>query len=198
MQDTLVQEYPETLHLMEEDAVKYPLGTLMNKDKIPPFQIIANLPYAIASPWMEAVLESHLPEKMTLMLQKETADRYTSLPGCKNFGSISIFLHAAYDFKGSHLVSRSCFYPTPKVDSILLHMERKANPFLFNQQARKLIRDLFTQRRKQLGTLCKYFRDKYPGLIGWESYLVKQEFNLKLRPEATPVSIWKTLNNYIE
>ena len=198
IKSTLINKYPKTLNLLEGDAVQFPLANLTNNPPQENFQIIANLPYAIASPWMEGVLEQKkLPTQMTLMLQKETADRYNSLPGSKNFGSISIFLHSAFNFKKTFLVSKSCFYPIPKVDSVLLHMELKSNPFFFNPTARKLIRNIFTQRRKQLGTLCKYYEKDYPNLTSWVDFLSKQEFNLKLRPEAVPIDIWKTLNNYV-
>src|ERR1022692_1205200 len=125
----LAPRFPKTLHLAEGDAVETPLAGL-SAERAPGCKVVANLPYAISSPWMDAVLSGSLPSRMVLMLQREAADRYTASPGTRNFGAISIFLQAAYDTAPGHRVSASCFYPRPDVGSTLLHIVRKADPHL--------------------------------------------------------------------
>ena len=88
---SLAPEFPGRLHLIEGDAMDLPLAGLEAGE----FKIVANLPYAIATPWLDAVLEGALPQRMVLMLQREAAQRYTARPGGKSFGAISVFLQSA-------------------------------------------------------------------------------------------------------
>ena len=67
----------------------------------------------------------------------------------------SIFISNAYRLTEKHAVSRKCFYPAPAVDSMLIRMDLREDSFLFSQQVRNLIRKIFTQRRKQMGSLAK-------------------------------------------
>src|ERR1019366_261268 len=92
----LAAKFPGTFHLAEGDAVDIPLAGIPSA-RAPECKVVANLPYAISTPWMDAVLSGPLPSRMVLMLQREAADRYTATPGTRNFGAISIFLQAAFD-----------------------------------------------------------------------------------------------------
>jgi 16S rRNA (adenine1518-N6/adenine1519-N6)-dimethyltransferase len=188
LRSTLSRQFPEHFNLVEGDAVKHPRGGL--PAAIAAFKIVANLPYAITTPWLEAVLEDPLPANMVLMMQKEAADRITAQPGSKTYGAISIFIGAAYARSGVHHVSRSCFYPVPGVDSQLLHLELKKTPTLFGQETRTLIRQLFTQRRKQVGSLLQ----KWPDLHDWLNSLPDFESSRTDRPEAIPLEAWIDLD----
>ncbi|MBQ7332135.1 MAG: ribosomal RNA small subunit methyltransferase A, partial [Opitutales bacterium] len=130
LRERVAPNYPETFDLTEGDAMDFPLAAF--PEKMPagtPFKIVANLPYAISTPWMDAVLESgNLPETLVLMLQKEAADRFTAAAGTKNYGALSVFLEAAYERAPGHKVPAQCFFPPPKVDSYLLHLRRHAEP----------------------------------------------------------------------
>jgi 16S rRNA (adenine1518-N6/adenine1519-N6)-dimethyltransferase len=106
---TLQPRHPDRLHLLEGDAMEWPLAGLPEARATASFKIIANLPYAISTPWMDAVLSGPPPERMVLMLQREAADRYAARPGTRNYGAISIFLQAAYDFSQIKAVIRRCF-----------------------------------------------------------------------------------------
>ena len=130
----------------------------------------ANLPYAISTPWMDAVLSGPLPARMVLMLQREAAERYMAPPGTKAFGAISIFLQAAFEVGAGHRVPAACFSPRPDVDSHLLHLIRQAAPFRFDPAVKALIRACFQQRRKQIGaTLRKVMDSEIPLLLQGES-----------------------------
>src|SRR6185369_15899966 len=94
--DTLAPRFPQTFHLIEGDAVELPLAGLTGKPARD-FKIVANLPYAISTPWLDAVLSGPLPARLVLMLQLEAAQRYAAQPGSKSFGAISVFLQAAFD-----------------------------------------------------------------------------------------------------
>jgi 16S rRNA (adenine1518-N6/adenine1519-N6)-dimethyltransferase len=82
-------------------------------------------------------------------LQKETAQRFMATSGTK-MGAISISLNGAFQAIHRHPVAPSCFFPRPKVDSVLVHWERRPDPFIFSDRTYGLIRFLFNHRRKQL------------------------------------------------
>ncbi len=193
LRTSLAPRFPHTLHLQEGDAVELPLAGLVPGQNPPAFKIVANLPYAISSPWMEAVLGGPLPERMVLMLQLEAAERYAARPGTKLFGAISIFLQAAYDVAPGHRVAGNCFYPRPDVDSCLLHLVRKPDPHVFSAANRALIRSCFQQRRKQLGAIL---RNRLPdGGAAWLARLDAAGLSAATRPEAVPVSLWRELES---
>ena len=183
----LARRFPETFHLAEGDAVELPLAGLPAA-LAPDFKVVANLPYAISTPWMDAVLSGPLPARMVLMLQREAADRYSAAPGTRSFGAISIFLQAAYDIAPGHRVGSACFHPRPDVDSTLLHLVRKAAPHVFDASHKALIRSCFQQRRKQLGAVI---RVRQPGREAeWRELLAAEGFSSSVRAEAIPVPTW--------
>lgn len=192
--NTLLPQSAGRLHLLRGDAVEHPLAGY--DAATGPFKIVANLPYAISSPWFEGVLTGPLPECTVLMVQREAADRFLATPGTKSFGAISVFLQSAFQSAPGHAVSRHCFYPVPDVDSYLLHLRRRARPFLFRPATRQLIRACFQQRRKQIGALL---RRHAPGTIAsWGEQLVATGLDLQARPEQIPVSLWQQLDRLVD
>lgn len=204
---TLLTRHPATFHLLEGDAVEHPLaglGTVLpateahlardaaGEVRAPGgFKIVANLPYAIATPWLDAVLSGPLPERLVLMLQQEAAQRYTAQPGTKSFGAISVFLQAAYTVAPGHKVEAGCFFPRPDIDSCLLHLVRRPAPFIFAPATKALIRSCFQQRRKQIGGLL---RDRLPDHgRAWLAQLEAAGLSAQARPEAIPTELWRAL-----
>jgi 16S rRNA (adenine1518-N6/adenine1519-N6)-dimethyltransferase len=186
---TLAPRFPATFHLLEGDAVAHPLAGLATGGAPHDFKVVANLPYAIATPWLDEVLAGPLPARMVLMLQQEAAQRYAAEPGSKSFGAISVFLQAAYGVAPGHKVAASCFYPRPDVESHLLHLVRHPAPFVFPVATKTLIRGCFQQRRKQIGALL---RARLPaGTSGWREILARHGLTEQTRPEAIPVACWK-------
>lgn len=190
LRSTLALAHPGRLHLIETDAVEHPLGDLP-ADRAPAFKIVANLPYAISTPWMDAVLGGPLPQRMVLMLQQEAAQRYVAEPGTKQFGAISIFVQSAFQADRGHKVPASCFYPAPEVESYLLNLARRPAPFVFAPAVKQVIRAVFQQRRKQIAALL---RDKLPdGGASWLPHLAAAGLDGRARPEQIPVNIWQKL-----
>lgn len=183
------------LHLTEGDCLDFPLAGLPPERAAVGYKIVANLPYAISTPWMDTVLAGELPERMVLMLQKEAGDRYAAPHGGKTFGGISIFLQSAFAVHSKHLVSAQCFHPAPKVDSVLLRLDRKTDAVRFNTTARECIRRIFTQRRKQLGALSK--RDPQPEALAWFQSLLELGVSPTIRPEDLPLEHWQRLTKHL-
>ncbi|RXK56125.1 ribosomal RNA small subunit methyltransferase A [Oleiharenicola lentus] len=205
--ETLVPSHPR-LHLMEGDAMDFPLAgfdpVAAVSDRLPadtagghrtalptkPFKIVANLPYAISTPWMDAVLSGPLPDRMVLMLQLEAAERYVAKPGTKLFGAISIFLQSAFALEPGHRVPAACFHPRPDIESVLLNLARLPEPFIFPAETKALIRACFQQRRKQLGSIL---RGKLApeAAARWFARLEAAGFSAQSRAEQVPVALWR-------
>lgn len=191
LKENLAARFPEKLSLLEADAMAFPLaGFRPNPGQS--FKIVANLPYAISSPWMDAVLSGPLPDKMVLMLQQETVDRFSAVSGTKQFGAITIFLKSAFRIAPGHKVSRQCFYPVPDIDSYLFHLTRLPEPFLFTPQRKKLIRACFGQRRKQIGSLLRTLGGD-EDFTGWYQKLEEAGYSRQSRPEEIPTILWQEL-----
>lgn len=190
LKDSVLPNYEGKLFLRCGDALDYPLADLPEEFE---YQIIANLPYAISTPWLEGVLSKHLPTTMTLMLQKEAANRFNAKCHTKQYSPISIFLNAAFEIISSYKVSRSCFFPVPGVDSVLLHVEKRANAYIFTTKGKSLIRDIFTQRRKQLQSLAK----QYEIPEAWLEYLRAQSIALSSRAEDIGLPHWIILDEIL-
>jgi 16S rRNA (adenine1518-N6/adenine1519-N6)-dimethyltransferase len=186
--ETLLKTHPR-FHLMEGDAVEHPLAGFP-AERNPNFKVVANLPYAIATPWLDEVLSGALPSVLVLMLQQEAAQRYAARPGTKSFGAISIFLQSAYSLAPGHKVASGCFYPRPDVESYLLNLVRRPEPYIFSPEAKKLIRACFQQRRKQIRALL---RDKLTEekAAAWIDHLSANGLGPQARPEQIPVALWQ-------
>jgi 16S rRNA (adenine1518-N6/adenine1519-N6)-dimethyltransferase len=214
----LEPRFPGRIHLVEGDAVEQPLagwteaagaggvaaasGAAAEEAPSPAYspgtgcKVVANLPYAISTPWMDAALSGPLPTRMVLMLQREAAERYAAQPGTRDFGAISIFLQAAYTIAPGHRVSAACFFPRPDVDSSLLHLIRQVRPLTFTPQQKLFIRSCFQQRRKQIGAVV---RERLPGRGGpWLEQLAAAGYPSTVRAEAIPVAVWVKLAAVIE
>lgn len=116
--------------------------------------VCANLPYYITSPVIMRVLESRLPvSAMTVMVQKEAADRICAKPGTRECGAISLAVSYYSEPKMLFGVSRGSFMPSPNVDSAVIRLDIKQELTLEPDTEKRLfriIRAAFSQRRKQL------------------------------------------------
>ncbi len=175
-------------HLLEGDAVEHPLAALPAERAAAGFKIVANLPYAIATPWLDGVLSGPLPDRMVLMLQQEAAQRYAAQPGTKSFGAISVFLQAAFELAPGHKVGPGCFHPRPDVDSYLINLVRRPAPYVFPSAVKAIVRACFQQRRKQIGALLRTHAPAHAASA--RELLLADGLTEQVRPEAIPVGWW--------
>jgi len=119
-----------------------------------PFCVAANLPYYITTPIVMNLLESHLPvTSMTLMVQKEVADRMAAKPGSKDYGALSV---AVQYYTNPTIVCKAephCFLPQPKVASTVINLEVLPSPAVSVKDEAlffKVVKSAFGQRRKTL------------------------------------------------
>lgn len=156
--------------------------------------VCANLPYYITSPVIMRVLESRLPVRsMTVMVQKEAADRLCAAPGTRECGAVSYAVRYYSEPKLMFRVNRGSFMPSPNVDSAVIRMEINQKNTLPEDKEKllfRLIRAGFSQRRKQLvnplsGELHKS-KEELSALLG----------QLGIRPTARAEEL--TLEDYIK
>jgi 16S rRNA (adenine1518-N6/adenine1519-N6)-dimethyltransferase len=192
LQKNYAEEPKGRFHLLRGDAVEFPVA---GKPASEAYKVVANLPYAISTPWMDAILSQEtLPSRMVLLLQRETAERFGAKIGTKAMGPMAIFLQSAYDMKEMHPVSRKCFFPEPGVDSALVSLERKKDPVLFSREKKLNIRHFFTERRKQMKHLIlKYLEPTVAH--AWLACLHDGGLSDTVRPEAVPIVLWQRLGS---
>ncbi|MDR0351528.1 MAG: 16S rRNA (adenine(1518)-N(6)/adenine(1519)-N(6))-dimethyltransferase RsmA [Puniceicoccales bacterium] len=179
----------KSFSLINGDALKFPIAGLPGN--IFHYKIVSNLPYAISTSWLDAILECEvLPEVMVLMLQLEAVKRFSATHGCKSFGAISIFLNSAYMIEQIYPVKEKCFYPKPKVASALLVLRKKEHPHIFHRKTKMLIRYMFNYRRKQIGNIIKTYPFMDQSLL--EEILL--EINKIARPESLNLTIWQNMD----
>ena len=147
------------LIIEHKDALDIDLNYILNKYNVENAEIIANLPYSVAT----KLLLNWIPfpnriNQMTLMFQKEVAERITAKPGSKKYGRLSILIGLMADAKIVMNIPSTAFKPQPKVDSAIVQIKPKITKIMFNKKKlEEITRNLFNQRRKQIkSTLAKF------------------------------------------
>ena len=160
--------FPGRLKLLQGDA----LSTNAIEHLADPVRIIANLPYNIGTEllvrWLTSKIWPSFWQSMTLMFQKEVANRIVASPGSKAYGRLSVMSQWRCDTKIAFNVPATAFTPPPKVESTLVHFEALKEP-KFPAEVEVLefvVSKAFNQRRKMLrGALKGYFQNVEEGLL---------------------------------
>jgi 16S rRNA (adenine1518-N6/adenine1519-N6)-dimethyltransferase len=153
LQDTL-SDY-DNVTIVNEDILKVDIHQIVQeKNGGRPIKVVANLPYYITTPIIMALFESHVPLKsVTIMVQKEVADRMQVGPGTKDYGALSLAVQYYAKPEIVAKVPASCFMPRPNVYSTVIRLTRYEVPPVQTTDEEYLfavIRASFNQRRKTL------------------------------------------------
>lgn len=153
LQDTL-KEY-DNVTVINEDILKFDSNRLaLEKNGGRPIKVVANLPYYITTPIIMGLFESHVPiDNITVMVQKEVADRMQVGPGTKDYGALSLAVQYYAEPYIAANVPPNCFIPRPNVGSAVIRLTRHRVPPVEvkdEQLMFRLIRASFNQRRKTL------------------------------------------------
>ena len=158
LQDTL--DGYDNIRIINQDVMKVDIGKLAEEENDgKPLKVVANLPYYITTPIIMGLFENHVPlQSITVMVQKEVADRMQTGPGSKDYGALSL---AVQYYAKPYIVANvppNCFMPRPKVGSAVIRLERYKEPPVKAENEKlmfRIIRASFNQRRKTLANGLK-------------------------------------------
>ena len=171
----------DNIRIVNQDVLKTDINEIIDEERSAGtftgnVKILGNLPYYITSPILMRLLEEKLPiRNITVMVQKEVADRMAAVPGTKNYGAYTVKLGLYAEPVGRFAVGPGNFFPPPRVDSAVIRLNRRvplmadgapASPEVIAAAA--LMADAaFTNRRKTIANSCKtYFSGRGPILLG--------------------------------
>ena len=169
---------------IQEDITSYEFNNIY---------VVANIPYYITTPILTKLIESNIPfKKITIMIQKEVADRFTAKPKSRDYGSITVFLNYYFDIYKLFDVKRDCFIPKPNVDSTVISLVQKQNKLSVKNEELfvKFIRDAFQFKRKNLRNNLKNYN-----LEKILKTLEKYQLDLTSRAEELPLDVFIDIVN---
>ena len=175
----------DNVSILNADILKVDIAKIVEeKNGGKPVKVVANLPYYITTPIIMGLFESHVPiDSITIMVQKEVADRMQEGPGSKEYGALSLAVQ--YYAKPEIVVNvpPNCFMPQPKVGSAVIRLTRHSEPPVTVKSEKLLfqvIRASFNQRRKTLAN----------GLANYGAFgLPKEELQACIEELGVPVNI---------
>lgn len=190
----------DNVTILNEDILKVDLWRLAKEQNGGrPVKVVANLPYYITTPIIMGLFESHVPvESITVMVQKEVADRMRTGPGSKDYGALSL---AVQYYARPELIANvppNCFMPRPRVGSAVIRLLRHEKPpvqveneaYLFG-----LIRASFQQRRKTLVNGLTHVPDICVPKEAFEEALKKMKLSPSVRGETLTLAQFAELAN---
>lgn len=192
----------DNVTVINEDILKVDIRKLVEeKNQGRPIKVVANLPYYITTPIIMGLFESHVPLKsITIMIQKEVADRMQVGPGTKDYGALSLAVQYYARPEVVAYVSPECFIPKPNVGSAVIRLDRYVEPpvqveneeFMF-----KVIRAAFNQRRKTLANGLGNASDLSITRAQAAEALEALGFGASVRGEALTLEEFARLSNYL-
>lgn len=190
----------EILKKLEDNKTKIIFNDFLQADIINDSQefayeniyIIANIPYYITTPIIKKVIKQEKLKSMTLLIQKEVAERLSAKPGSKSYGSLTVYLNYYFNINYLFNVSKYAFNPIPKVESAVVNFERIKNKISVKNEELffKLINDSFKMKRKTLKNNLKEYN--------WtkiKTILEKRNLNESVRAEELSIEIFVEIAN---
>ncbi|MFR1710343.1 MAG: 16S rRNA (adenine(1518)-N(6)/adenine(1519)-N(6))-dimethyltransferase RsmA [Clostridium sp.] len=187
----------ENFNLINKDALKVNYKELIGDEKS--VKVVANLPYYVTTPIIANLLNDKLNIKsITIMIQKEVAERINGEPGTKEYGAFTLLAQYYCDTKIIRNVPPSCFIPAPKVDSIVIRLDKLEKPRVEVKDEKlffNIIRQSFNMRRKTLWNSMKS--------LGLSKELQEKAFdeagiNPTRRGETLTIEEFATLSNKVQ
>lgn len=195
----------ENVSVINDDILKVDIKKLAETENGGnPVKVVANLPYYITTPIIMGLFESRVPLKsITVMVQKEVADRMQVGPGTKDYGALSLAVQYYAKPEVICRVSPSCFIPRPGVGSSVIRLTRYENPPVSVKSEKamfSIIRAAFNQRRKTLANAvgnASLFSDSGKPVVRETVLQVLREMNLPetIRGEALNLSQFAEMSN---
>ena len=190
----------DNFKVINDDVLKVDLKALIKENRIKNAKIVANLPYYITTPIIMKLLEDRLDiETITVMIQKEVADRLVTKPGTGDTGAITYAIHYYTNPSRVLEVQNTSFVPAPKVNSTVIKLEVLKEPNVKVEDTNKLfelIKYAFMQKRKTLVNSLTN-SDKYGSKEHIENVLQELNIDLRIRPEKITLEQFAEMSNII-
>lgn len=188
--------------VINEDILKVDINRLAaEKNGGRPIKVVANLPYYITTPIIMGLFESHVPiDSITVMVQKEVADRMQTGPGSKDYGALSLAVQYYAKPKIVLNVPPECFMPRPNVGSAVIRLiKHDTNPVEVKDEGLmfKIIRASFNQRRKTLVNSLKNSPELNFSKEDIETAIEKMGKNPSVRGETLTLQEFAGLSNLL-
>lgn len=192
----------DNVTIINDDILRVDINKLVEeKNGGRPIKVVANLPYYITTPIIMGLFEAHVPlESITVMVQKEVADRMQVGPGTKDYGALSLAVQYYSDPKIIAYVSPECFIPKPNVGSAVIRLQRYEEPpvevlneeFLF-----RVIKASFNQRRKTLSNAISNASDIKADRVMVQEVLRKMGLDENIRGEKFSLDQFAEFSNLL-
>ena len=192
--------------LIHDDILKVNLNKIINENlfennNIKKIKIVANLPYYITTPIIMKLLEEKLNiTSITVMIQKEVADRLIAVPGEKNAGAITYSVYYYAEAEKVLDVENNSFIPEPSVTSTVIKLNIRKEPVIQIKDEKlmfKIIKQAFMQRRKTLVNALSNM-DIFKSKEEIIRMLEDLNINTKVRGEALTIEQYAQITNYVE
>ena len=190
----------DNVTVINEDILKVDINKLVEeKNGGRPIKVVANLPYYITTPIIMGLFESHVPiESITIMVQKEVADRMKTGPGSKEYGALSLAVQYYANPEIVANVPPNCFMPRPNVGSAVIRLTRHETPVVDVKDEKlmfRIIRASFNQRRKTLVNGLKNSGEINFSKEQIEAAITAIDKPLTIRGEALTLAEFAALSN---
>ena len=193
MHEVLDSLESENTKVIYQDILSVDLNEILRSYKYNKLYVIANLPYYITTPIIEKLIDLNVKiDEMTMMVQKEVADRFVAKPSTKEYGMMTVILNYKYELIKLFNVKNTCFIPAPKVDSAVVNFKLKDNVKLLNnyESFKKFISLAFSHKRKTLKN--NIGKDIYNNI---RDILFKNGYNENVRAEEIDLDTYIDICN---
>ena len=191
----------DNVTVINQDILKADIKGILSEHGAESAKVVANLPYYITTPIIMELLEKDLPiESITVMIQKEVAERMQVGPGSKDYGALSLAVAFYSNAEVKMTVSPNCFIPRPNVDSAVIRLDKLKEPRVsVNNKSEmfRIIKGAFEQRRKTLTNALSHSSAYKTDKKKIEDALIQMGKNANIRGEELTLEEFAVLSDIL-
>ena len=191
----------DNVTVINQDILKADIVNILKENGAASAKVVANLPYYITTPIIMELLEKDLPiESITVMIQKEVAERMQTGPGSKDYGALSLAVAFYSNAEVKMTVSPNCFIPRPNVDSAVIRLDKLSEPAVkVNNKSEmfRIIKGSFEQRRKTLTNALSHSSAYKTDKKNIENALLEMGKNVNIRGEELTLEEFARLSDIL-
>ena len=191
----------DNVTVINQDILKADIVQILKENGVASAKVVANLPYYITTPIIMELLEKDAPiESITVMIQKEVAERMQTGPGSKDYGALSLAVAFYSNAEVKMTVSPNCFIPRPNVDSAVIRLDKLKEPAVkVNNKSEmfRIIKGAFEQRRKTLTNALSHSSAYKTDKKNIENALLEMGKNINIRGEELTLEEFARLSDIL-